>query len=133
MNQSTGGVLAYIGDAVLSLQVREYLVSLGYTKAKDLQKKSEIFVSAKGQAEFAHFLIQNNHLNEQEFDIFKRGRNHKSETIPKNTDVVTYRMATGLEALWGYWYLEQNQIRLRLIWDLFKTFVEENYGTIYIR
>lgn len=133
MNTMTGGVLAYIGDAVLSLQVREYLVSRGFTKSKDLQKMSEVFVSANGQAEFARYLLEEVALSSEELDIFRRGRNHKSDTVPKNSDVLSYRLATGLEALWGYYYVEKKEQRLVQMWDKFKTFVEVNYGTIYLR
>jgi len=53
--------------------------------------------------------------------IYKRGRNHRSDSIAKNADVVTYRQATGFEALIGYWYLTQNESRLKQIWDQMKT------------
>ena len=107
-----GHVLAYLGDAVLSLMVREYLVSLGYSKSKDLQEKSVQFVSAKAQAHFVESLLKISYLTEEELEIYKRGRNHKSNTIPKNTDVVVYRKATGLEALFGYWFLRKEEERM---------------------
>lgn len=116
-----GSTLAFIGDAVLSLWVREYLVSLGYTKANDLQKKSIIYVSANAQAKFMLSLLEDNFLNEEEMQIYLRGRNHKSSSKAKNADVVSYRIATGFEALIGYWHLNQNETRLRQVWDRLKT------------
>jgi ribonuclease III family protein len=79
------------------------------------------------------YLLEQFPLSSEELEMFKRGRNHKSDTIPKNADVQTYRLATGLEAVWGYLYLTDNQQRLAQLWDIYKTFAEENYGTIYIR
>jgi len=108
----SGHVLAYIGDAVLSLMVREYLVELGLSKSKELQEKSVQFVSAKAQAQFVERLLNESYFEVEELEIYKRGRNHKSNTIPKNTEVVTYRKATGLEALFGYWHLEKKREKI---------------------
>jgi ribonuclease III family protein len=123
MNPSllNGSTLAFVGDAVLSLLVREYLVNQGLTKAKDLQEASVAYVSAKAQAKFVTLLIENNQLSDEEFSIYRRGRNHRSDSIAKNADVITYRQATGFEALIGYWHLTQNEARLKQIWDQMKT------------
>ncbi|MEF9967923.1 MAG: hypothetical protein RR766_05350, partial [Longicatena sp.] len=59
-----------------------------------------------------------------ELDIFKRGRNYKSDSVPKNTDVTTYRTSTGFEAVLGYWYVEKKNDRLNECWDKVRTFVE---------
>ena len=119
MNNS-GNVLAFIGDAVLSLQVREYLVSLGLSKTKQLQETSTEFVSAQAQAKFVEYLITEEIMTEEEMLIFKRGRNAKSASMAKHAEVKDYRMATGLEALWGYLYLGGETERLSLLWELFK-------------
>ena len=116
----SGNVLAFVGDAVLSLQVREYLVSLGYSKTKQLQETSTQFVSAGAQAKFVNFLILKDILNTEEKQIFKRGRNAKSASMAKNAQVKDYRMATGLEALWGYLYLSDQKERLSALWEMFK-------------
>ena len=126
--EMSGGTLAYLGDGVISLLVREYLISLGLTKSKQLQETSVAFVSAKGQALFLDCLLQANLLNEEELMIYKRGRNHKSETIPKHTDVITYRKATGLEALFGYWHLSSNTERLKQIFELWRDNVRMTLG-----
>ncbi len=126
----SGSTLAYIGDAVWSLLVREYLVEIGFTKAKDLQEKSIDYVSAKSQAEIFHCLEQENYFNEEELTIFKRGRNNKNDNVPKNTDVAVYRISTGFEALIGYWHLNHQQERLTQTWDKVKHLRKRNYGTI---
>lgn len=128
-----GSVLAFVGDAILSLKVRTLLVEQGFTKPKDLQELSVRYVSAKAQAKFVRFLLDEDILNEEEKLIYKRGRNFKSDSVPKNTDVTTYRSATGYEALWGYWYLSGRNDRLEQIWNQMQTRVQEDYGTIYLR
>ncbi len=128
-----GSVLAFIGDAVLTLKVRTLLVSQGYTKPKDLQENSVRYVSAKAQAKFVHELLDSHQIDEQEALIYRRGRNFKSDSVPKNTDVMTYRCASGYEALWGYWYLTGRNDRLEQIWNQMQTRVQEDYGTIYLR
>lgn len=123
-NEISGSTLAYLGDAVWSLAVREYLIDKGYARAKDLQTKSVLFVSAKAQAAFYYKLEDENFFTEQENEIFKRGRNFKSDSIPKNTDVATYRVSTGFEAVLGYWYMEKKLDRIGLCWDKVRTMVE---------
>lgn len=122
----SGSVLAFIGDAMLSLQVREHLVSLGYTKAKDLQQKSTLFVSAKAQADYMEQLLKEDRLDEVEMTMYKRGRNDKSTSIAKNAEVITYRVATGFEALWGYLYLEDKE-RLQSFWLEYCNYVHMKY------
>lgn len=112
-----GSTLAFVGDAILSLYVREYLIKLGITKTKELQNRSIQFVSANAQAKFILALIEENYLSKSEVKMFMRGRNHKSDNKAKNADIVTYRQSTGFEALLGYLYLTENHIRLNEIWQ----------------
>lgn len=119
MNES-GNVLAFIGDAVLSLQVREYLVSTGITKTKILQETSIKYVSANAQAAFMTVLLDKNLLTEEEMIMFKRGRNAKSASSAKNADIIVYRIATGFESLWGYLHLSKQYERLNELWEMFK-------------
>ena len=123
MNHS-GNVLAFIGDAVMSVQVREYLIEKGMSRTKDLQETSTKFVSAKSQAGFVDYLIENKIMTEEEFDIYKRGRNAKSASTAKNAEVKDYRKATGLEALWGFLYFKKDYDRLDHLWELFKSEVK---------
>lgn len=111
----SGSVLAFIGDAVISLFVRDYLVKLGYSRAKDLQEKSITYVSAKGQAEFMEYLLENELLNDLEINIYKRGRNANVGAVAKNVSIVVYRMASGFEALIGYLYYEDKKRQLQLL------------------
>ena len=94
-----GTTLAFIGDAVMTLWVRELLVSKGYQKPNDLQKLTSKYVSAKAQAYYLTQLIDKNYFDENELEIIKRGRNAQTKTIAKNADVITYRLATGFEGV----------------------------------
>lgn len=126
LKQLNGNMLAFVGDAVLSLQVREYLVGQAFNTGDKLQKASVKYVSAKAQAAFLQYLLEGNYLSEAELLIYKKGRNYKSESAPKNTDIVTYRQASGLEALWGYWYLNQEPKRLKEMFQLFVHYVDKS-------
>lgn len=128
-----GAVLAFIGDAVMALYVKEYLVSCGYQKSKELQTMSEWFLSAKAQAEFAKHCLEHQLFDEQALDIFHRGRNHKSTTIPKNSDVITYRLATGIEAVWGHYHVQKDVLKLERLWETYKRFIKEKHETISLR
>lgn len=97
-------VSAYLGDAVYELYIREYLIGLGISKVNDLQKMSLKYVSAKSQREILEFLENEEYFSEEELTIIKRGRNASSHRS-KNTDIITYKKATGLECLIGYLYL----------------------------
>ena len=123
MNES-GNVLAFIGDAVLSLQVREYMIDLGYSRLKSMQETSTKFVAVRSQAEFMNELLKNNLITDDEMIYYKRGRNAKSKSMAKNADMLEYRIATGLEALWGYLYLSKQEERLADLWTMFKEQVD---------
>ena len=125
MQMHTGRTLAFLGDAVWSLKVRECFVDKGYEKGKDLQKLSTDFVSAKAQASFYDYLHNEGLLTEEEEEYFKRGRNANAGTVPHNTPVQIYRKSTGFEAILGYLYLEKKQDRIDFIWDKVKTLKEE--------
>lgn len=125
-------VLAYVGDAVLSLQVREYLVLEGIVKPQKLLDESIKYVSAVAQSEFMKEILKQNWLDEAEMAIYRRAYNHKFHSKAKNAEINEYKQATGLEALWGHWYLTHNQDRLNQMWDKYKTWVKEKYETIYL-
>lgn len=105
--------LAYLGDAIYELFIRTFLIEQGICKVNELQKEAVFYVSAKGQAQYLEKLIQENILTQEEIEIVKRARNHKNSRHPKNTDINTYKKATGFEALFGYHYLNQNFDRLK--------------------
>ncbi len=104
--------LAYMGDAVYELYVRHHLLQSGKVRPNQLHKEATSYVSAKSQAKFLHKLIEMEELSEAEITIVKRGRNAKSGSVPKNTDVQTYRHSTAFEALIGYLYLAGNEKRI---------------------
>lgn len=113
--------LAYMGDAVMSLYVRKKLLAMGYQRSHVLQKKSEAWVSAKAQSYFLQKLQEQSFFTEEEWTIVLRGRNTNSRSKAKNADVVTYRRATGLEALFGWLYLLNKEERLKMLWTQIQT------------
>ena len=123
---SNGSILAFLGDSVMTLKVREYLVGLGITKADELTKRASEYVSAKAQALVVKQLLSEDFLSEKEKEIFRLGRNHKGHSKAKNADILTYRIASGYEALWGYWYLKSNPQRICELWDKARTILEHN-------
>lgn len=107
--------LAYLGDATYELYIRKYLTNKGNYKVKDLQEMAIKYVSAKAQSNFLDKLIENNLLTDNELEIIKRARNHKVLSHPKNTSIIVYKKATGLEALFGYLELNNNNQRIKEI------------------
>ena len=107
-------VLAYLGDTVYESYVREYLIRKNINKkVNDLHKSAIKYVNAKAQATVIHAIEEE--LTEDEERIYKRGRNQKSHTSPKNADIIDYKHATGFEALIGYLYLNEEYERLKYI------------------
>lgn len=109
--------LAYLGDAIYEVYIREFLIRLGIVRVEELQKKAVFYVSAKGQASILKRLLDENKLTSEEIDIVKRGRNYKRSSHPKHTDILTYKLSTGFETLIGYLYLSKNEERLAEIFD----------------
>ena len=118
--------LAYIGDAVYELMVRGYLVSSGLGKVKDLHREAVRYVKAKSQAKVMHSIEQK--LSEQELGVVKRGRNAKSGTVPKSTDLIDYKYATAFEALIGYLHLSMQEERKQEIFKLALEVIEQTEG-----
>lgn len=95
-------VLAYLGDTVYENYVRRFLINKGIGNVNDLQTESINYVSAKAQAKFLTEFVEKDFFSEEELNVIKRARNYKSHSHPKNCDIITYKHATGLEALIGY-------------------------------
>jgi len=108
-------VLAYIGDAIYEVYVRNKLVSQHNIQVDKLHKMAVNMVKSSAQAKSYHKIEQE--LTEEELAVFKRGRNAKS-SVPKNSDMSEYKIATGLEALIGYIYLSGDNKRLDEIMNL---------------
>lgn len=120
--------LAYLGDAVYEVYVREHLIRTGIAKVEELQKEAVKYVSAKSQRNILEYLINNSYLTEDEKKIVRRGRNYKRASHPKNTDIVTYKNSTGFETLIGYLYLNNNRERLeQIIKNILGGYDEKNY------
>lgn len=109
-------VLAFIGDGVYSLYIRQRVVLGEKLKGSDLHNEVTNFVKAAGQSNFIDKLLPI--LSETEMSVFKRARNHKTLSQSKNASIVDYRRATGLEAVLGYLYLIGAEDRLNEILQL---------------
>ncbi len=116
-------VLAYLGDTIYENYVRRFLIYKGLAHVDQLQKEAVKYVSAKNQAAYLKSMISQNFLLEQELEIVKRARNYKTTSHPKSCDIVTYKYATGLEALIGYLSLENKNDRID---EIMKFILEDN-------
>lgn len=108
--------LAHLGDAVFELMVRTYFIKQGTGDVTDLHKKTVSAVNAASQAQMAKILVPN--LNEDELAVFKRGKNAKINTLPKNSSLADYHAATALETLFGYLWLKNRTDRLDYLFTL---------------
>lgn len=106
-------VLAFLGDAVYSLYIRNLIVQSSDQKSGELHKESTKFVKAKSQSEAIEKLLP--HFTDNEMAVFKRGRNYKTQSVAKNSSVQEYHRATGFEAVLGYLYLSGQIARLNEI------------------
>ena len=117
VNLINGIALAFEGDAVYSMYIRRHLIFQGLTKPNQLHREAIKYVSAKAQANLIFLMLEEGILTEKEEDIYKRGRNANSHTKAKNTDIVTYRMSTGFEAVMGYLHMTEAIERLEELID----------------
>ncbi len=102
--------LAFVGDCIYDLIIRTVVVERHNASPNRLHKEKSHLVKAQTQAEMGTVLQQ--YLTEEELAVYRRGRNAKSYTTAKNATVGDYRKATGLEALYGYLYLDGRMDRL---------------------
>ena len=126
VNLINGIALAFEGDAVYSMYIRRHLIFQGLTKPNQLHREATKYVSAKAQANLISLMLEEGILTEKEEDIYKRGRNANSHTKAKNTDIVTYRMSTGFEAVMGYLHMTEAVERLEELIDWCIQRVEES-------
>lgn len=105
-------ILAYIGDCLYDLAVREYVVSNFPGVVNAVNQKKTTFVCAHAQSEIMGYLIGQGVLTDEEMSVYRRGRNQKSATHSKNSSIQEYRRATGFEALIGYLYLTEQYERM---------------------
>ena len=105
--------LAYLGDSVLDLMVKEHFVRKANQQVQKYHKEVTSVVSAVHQAEFIESIEAD--LTEEETGIYHRGRNASVHTKAKNASMAEYKKATGLEAVLGYLYLKEERSRLNEI------------------
>lgn len=116
--------LAFVGDAVYDLLVRQHLVALANRPVKDLNSMKVTLVNCKSQADSAKAILDS--LTEDELSVYKRGRNVKVNTASKHSSLADYHSATGLEALFGYLYLCGNTDRIKELFMLILNSVGDN-------
>lgn len=124
MDSHNGLTLAYLGDAWLELQVRHYLVNKGFTRVNDLHKRAITYISTQAMAKAARSFQENIFLDHEQA-VFQRGRNAKTDRRPKNGDLAEYHQATGLEAVFGYLYLNGEEERMQELFVIFIKTIEE--------
>ena len=112
--------LAHLGDGVFEVMVRSWLILRGKAKAKDLHRATVRYVAAPAQAAAVERLLPL--LTPKEADVYRRGRNTAPHSVPKAASRAQYQAATGLEALFGWLYLQGRTERLN---ELFEVIMEE--------
>ena len=112
----SGLSLAFVGDAVYELLVRQYVLSQGEARVQDLHRETVALVNAAFQAKAAEMLADA--LTEEELSYYKRGRNANSAHTPKNKSEAEYHRSTGFEALLGYLYLSEQYDRLEELFEI---------------
>ena len=113
LNEISTSALAYLGDCVLELRVRELLVKRGLSKSGHLNAEALRFVRASAQAEAMERILPL--LTEEETRIYKRGRNSGHLNVPKSASQSQYRTATGMEVLFGYLHLSEQMERIEAL------------------
>ena len=117
--------LAYIGDSIYDIMSREYVMKNHLGKINDLHSTVSTLVSARAQASFMKDILENNILTDIEESIYIRGKNQKNNSKAKNASIMEYKLATGLEAVFGYLYLEKNFERLEEMFNYIINLYEE--------
>lgn len=115
-NNLNGLSLAYLGDAVIELLVRERALESGKTNVGELNRLSREYVTAKRQSAALENILPV--LTDEESDYFKRGRNAHGVSAPKSASTAEYRRATGMESLFGHLYLSGNMERARELFNI---------------
>ena len=117
--------LAYIGDSIYDIMSREYVMKNHLGKINDLHRTVSTLVSARAQASLMKNILENNILTDIEESIYIRGKNQKNNSKAKNASIMEYKLATGLEAVFGYLYLEKNFERLEEMFNYIINLYEE--------
>jgi ribonuclease-3 family protein len=108
-----GQTLAYLGDSVLELFIREYFIKEGISDSRKLHEKVASFTSGKAQSEAYHKI--KDQLDDVEIDVFKAGRNAKVTKKSRNQPLSVVHESSGFEALFGHLYLEKKEVRIKTL------------------
>jgi ribonuclease-3 family protein len=119
-----GLTLAYVGDAYYELKIRDYCLLKGLTLVNDLHNQAINYTRSSNQS-FAAKELYDNHYDDVEKGVFRRGRNQTAKHKPKNVDGQTYNNSTGFEAVIGYLYLKNDLERCHKIIDIAIKTIEE--------
>ena len=120
--------LAYIGDTVFDLFVRETLIREANRPANILHKLSAKRVCAAAQSHAVQVLLEREIMTDEEISVLKRGRNAHSNHLPKNASEKDYHLATGLESLFGFLYLSENTDRLHELFSIIWKIHDEEFS-----
>lgn len=115
--------LAHLGDSVFEVMVRAWIALHGKAKSKDLHRATVAYVSAPAQAAAMEKLLPQ--LSEEEADVYRRGRNTAPHSVPRAATRAQYQAATGLEALFGWLYLQGRTQRLNELFEIIMSCSEE--------
>lgn len=118
--------LAYVGDAVYELFIRNHLIQNGGVKPHKLHQQAVEYVSAPAQAIIVKRWLRDALLTKEEIAVVRRGRNAKTHSVPKNISIEAYKYATAFEALIGYHYLNDNEERLNELLQFVIKYDEKN-------
>lgn len=116
LNNISVAALAYLGDSVYELTVREHLIKSGISSSGKLNKAALQYVTATAQSDAVKRIIDD--LEEEELQFYKRGKNHKTSHCPKSADPDEYQRATGLEVLFAALYVQGKTQRINELFTL---------------
>ena len=109
--------LAYVGDSIYDFFVRDYLIRVFSGSLNKINGKKKELVCAKAQSSVMAFFLDKKILTEEEFSVYRRARNHKSQSHSKNSAIQDYRRATGFEAVLGFLHYRGEKERLQFLME----------------
>ena len=122
---NNGESLAYLGDAIYELRIRQYVLAKGIQDVNKLHKEAVKYTSGEAQAKIVLEYLKRELLSEEELSYYKRGRNSRHSKNRRNIKVSEYKMATGFEALIGYLAMNNNQSRIDVLIEEAIRIIEE--------
>ena len=120
----SSAALAFMGDAVYEVFIREYCINSGKSSADKLHVAAIKYVNAASQAKAMRIISKN--LNEEDHEVMNRARNRKPKSVPKNADPMDYKWATAFEALVGFYYLSDRKTELEELMKNAISIIESN-------